>query len=110
MVSGREYRWDLQKHWMKRRIPLRTFQLATKTLIAGPRCDNPPYDTKYETVKNYWQSRARFLIPGLDHRKHLLTKGVGIAALAIWAGMSSRNVLPRTNTSVEAMAQHAAAN
>jgi hypothetical protein len=62
---------------------LRTFQEANRALISGPRCQNADYEQKYEAVRNFWQSVANtFVDAWTNNRKHLLTKGVGIAALA----------------------------
>jgi hypothetical protein len=61
---------------------MRTFQGAIKTLISGSRCTSAEYDDKYEAVKNYWYAvKATFPDAWADPRKHLLVKGVGIAAI-----------------------------
>lgn len=67
----------------KRRITMRTFQGAIKTLISGSRCMSAPYEAKYEAVKNFWYAvKATFPQAWDEPRKHLLVKGVGIAAVS----------------------------
>lgn len=91
----------------KRKITLRTFQDANRVLISGPRCQNAEYDTKYNTAKNFWQAVATvFSDAWTDSRKHLLTKGVGIAALGELGKWIIEDCLAKDDTSVAAMAQH----
>jgi len=87
----------------KRRITLRTFQGAIKTLISGSRCENAPYDTKYEAVKNFWFAVERtFPDAWADPRKHLLGKGVGIAAISELGRDIIQECLAKDDTSVMA--------
>jgi DNA sulfur modification protein DndB len=91
----------------KRKITLRTFQDANRVLISGPRCQNDDYDVKYEAAKNYWQAVATiFSDAWTNSRKHLITKGVGIAALAELGKYVIEECLSSGDTSVTAMAEH----
>ncbi|MBV9762063.1 MAG: DGQHR domain-containing protein [Acidobacteriaceae bacterium] len=91
----------------KRKITLRTFQLAIKELISGPRCENAPYDTKYQVTKNYWKAvSSTFSNAWVNHRKHLITKGVGIAALAELGQYIIEECLADEDSSIEAMAKY----
>ena len=89
----------------KRRITLRTFQVAIKDLISGPRCQNAAYETKYEAVKNFWEAvKLTFPDAWKDHRKHMLIKGVGIAAMADLGRDVIQECLAKNDISVDAMA------
>lgn len=91
----------------KRKITLRTFQEANKVLISGARCQNAEYQTKYDAAKNYWQAVATvFSEAWADSRKHLITKGVGIAALAELGKWIVEDCLGKDDISVAAMAAH----
>ncbi|MGD0792068.1 MAG: DGQHR domain-containing protein [Terriglobales bacterium] len=91
----------------KRKITLRTFQEANRVLISGPRGQNADYEVKYEATKNYWQAVATiFADAWTNSRKHLLTKGVGIAALAELGKYVIEDCLGNDDTSVAAMADH----
>ncbi len=91
----------------KRKVNLRTFQQAVHTLISGPRCQNSEYDTKYQAVKNFWQAVANtFADAWQNHRKNLLTKGVGIAAVASVGRSVIEECLAKNDISVAAMATY----
>jgi hypothetical protein len=90
----------------KRRITLRTFQGAIKTLISDSRCENATYEMKYEVVKHFWYAVSKtFLDAWADHPKHLLVKGVGIAALAELGRDVIQECLAHNDTSIEALSQ-----
>jgi len=91
----------------KRKITLRTFQDANNTLISGPRCQNADYKDKYDAVRNFWQAVANtFPDPWTDNRKHLLMKGVGIAALADVGRDIIQECFASSDTSVAAMSKY----
>jgi len=91
----------------KRKITLRTFQDANLTLISGPRCQNVSYKEKYDAVRNFWQAVANiFPDPWTDNRKHLLMKGVGIAALSDVGRDIIQECLANEDTSVAAMSKY----
>jgi DNA sulfur modification protein DndB len=91
----------------KRIITLRTFQEANRVLIAGPRCRNADFDTKYEAAKNYWRAVATiFADAWADSRKHLVTKGVGIAALAELGKDIIQDCLGKEDISVAALSEY----
>jgi DGQHR domain-containing protein len=91
----------------KRKITMRTFQEANRVLIAGPRCQNSTYDTKYDAAKNFWQAVASvFADAWTESRKNLLTKGVGIAALGELGKWILEDCLAKDDISVASMAQH----
>jgi DGQHR domain-containing protein len=67
----------------KRRVTLRSLQEATREMISGPRCQNANSVTKLEVVMNFWKGVvATFPKEWEKPRNHLLTKGVGVRALA----------------------------
>ena len=91
----------------KRKITLRTFQDANLTLISGPRCQNASYREKYDAVRNFWQAVANiFSDAWTDNRKHLLMKGVGIAALADVGRDIIQECFANDDTSVAAMSKY----
>jgi DNA sulfur modification protein DndB len=91
----------------KRIITLRTFQEANRILISGPRCQNSDFETKYNVAKNYWQAVATvFADAWADSRKHLITKGVGIAALAELGTWIVEDCLGNEDFTVAAIAEH----
>lgn len=91
----------------KRKITLRTFQDANRVLISGPRCQNSDYDTKYNVAKNYWRAVATvFTDAWADSRKHLITKGVGIAALAELGTWIVEDCLGKDDTTVAGIAEY----
>jgi DNA sulfur modification protein DndB len=91
----------------KRIITLRTFQEANRVLICGPRCQNADFETKYNAAKNFWQAVATvFADAWADSRKHLITKGVGIAALAELGTWIVEDCLGKEDISVAAMSEH----
>lgn len=91
----------------KRKVNLRTLQQATKDLIAGPRCKNANFDKKYECVRNYWQAVANtFPNEWVDHRRHLITKGIGVHALSSVGRDVIEGSLGSGDTSVSALAKY----
>jgi len=67
----------------KRRVTLRSLQDATREMISGPRCLNATSIVKLEVVMNFWRGVvATFPTEWGAPRNHLLTKGVGVRALA----------------------------
>lgn len=91
----------------KRKITLRTFQDANRILISGPRCENANYEQKYEAVRNFWQSVANtFVDAWTNNRKNLLTKGVGIAALADLGRDIIQECFANGDVSVAAMSKY----
>jgi DGQHR domain-containing protein len=91
----------------KRTITLRTFQEANKVLISGPVCQFADYAKKYEAVKNYWQAIATiFSEAWAAPRKHLVTKGVGIAALAELGKWVIQDCLGKDDVSVAAISEY----
>lgn len=91
----------------KRKITLRTFQEANRVLTSGPRCQNAEYDKKYEVVRNFWQAVANtFVDAWTNSRKHLLVKGVGIAALADLGKYIIEECLSKEDVSVIAMSKY----
>lgn len=67
----------------KRRVTLRSLQEATREMISGPRCQNATSATKLEVVTNFWKGVVAIFPKEWDKpRNHLLTKGVGVRALA----------------------------
>ena len=91
----------------KRKITLRTLQTAIKEMIDGPQCESQPFDKKYECVKNFWKAVVLvFPDEWTNHRNHLLTKGIGVAALAsVGQGVIER-CLTAGDTSVGSMKAH----
>ena len=91
----------------KRKITLRTFQEANRVLISGPLCQFAEYSAKYDAVKNYWQAVATiFSDPWTNSRKHLITKGVGIAALAELGKWVIQDCLGKDNVTVAAISEY----
>jgi DGQHR domain-containing protein len=91
----------------KRKITLRTFQDANRVLISGPRCQNADYKEKYDAVRNFWQAVANTFPDGwTDNRKHLLMKGVGIAALADIGRDIIQECFANGDTSVAAISKY----
>lgn len=91
----------------KRKITLRTFQEANRVLISGPLCQFAEYPQKYEAVKNYWQAVATiFSDAWTNSRKHLITKGVGIAALAELGKWIIQDCLGKDDITVAAISKH----
>jgi DGQHR domain-containing protein len=67
----------------KRRVTLRSLQEATKEMISGPRCQNAASAKKFEVVMNFWKGIVMTFPKEWEKpRNHLLTKGVGVRALA----------------------------
>jgi len=91
----------------KRKITLRTFQEANRVLISGPRCQFAEYNVKYDSTKNFWQAVATiFADAWTNNRKSLITKGVGIAALAEVGKWIIEDCLAKEDTSVAAISEH----
>lgn len=91
----------------KRKITLRTFQDANRVLISGPRSQNADYKAKYDAVRNFWQCVANtFPDAWTDNRKHLLMKGVGIAALADVGRDIVQECFANEDTSVAAISKY----
>ncbi len=67
----------------KRRVTLRSLQEATREMISGPRCQNATAETKFQLVVNFWKGIVAVFPKEWDKpRNHLITKGVGVRALA----------------------------
>jgi len=91
----------------KRIITLRTFQEANRVLISGARCQTADFETKYNVANSFWKA-VKQVFPDAwdDSRKHLLTKGVGIAALAELGTWVLEDTLGKDDTTVAAMSEH----
>jgi hypothetical protein len=64
------------------------------------------YDVKYEAVKNFWYAvKATFPDAWAEPRKHLLVKGVGIAAISELGRDIIQESLANDDTSIAAYTQ-----
>jgi len=73
----------------KRRVSLRSLQVATKLLLQRSLLDARDIEPsrKYEIVRDFWLAVSRtWPVAWANPRTHLLSKGIGVTALSLLAG------------------------